>query len=63
MNASMIAWTAVILGMLLFEQGNFAQRSCVTPAASEAARRATETGSLLAILSVPWVVIATIFID
>lgn len=64
MNASMIAWTAVILGMAVFEQGNFlAQRSSVSLAAAEAARRATETGSLLTILSVPWVAIAAIFID
>ena len=63
MNASMIAWTVVILGVLVFEQGNWARRFSVTPAAAEAARRATETGSLLTILSVPWVAIAVLFID
>jgi hypothetical protein len=63
MDASLIAWTAVILGMIVFEQGNLAQRFSVSPAAADAARRTTETGGLLTILSVPWVVIAVLFID
>ena len=63
MSVSLIAWSAVILGMLVFERGNFAWRVSGSPATSEAARRATEAGSLLTILSGPWVVIATLFID
>lgn len=63
MNVSLIAGLAVLLGMLIFEQGNLAARASASATAFDAARRAIEAGSLLTILSLPWVVISTLFID
>jgi hypothetical protein len=62
-NASLIAEAAVVLGFLMAEQGNVAWHVSSSPAAAEAARRATEAGGLLTILSVPWVAIAVQLID